>query len=30
MQAKENRDDDIALPQGLTIKFNTLKDWGQV
>ena len=30
MQAKENRDDDVALPQGLTIKFNTLEDWGQV
>lgn len=30
MEAKENRDDEIALPQGLTVKFNTVKDWGHV
>jgi hypothetical protein len=30
MEAGENRDDDIALPQGITIRFNEMKDFGQV
>jgi len=28
MEAGENREDDIAMPSGITIKFNKMKDFG--